>query len=77
MSGKRIGRESNQGDRTPSGDVERTKSAKENLAETARGTSVGSELIKMTRNSPLGFLAGAALTGIVIGVFLRGGFDRA
>jgi ElaB/YqjD/DUF883 family membrane-anchored ribosome-binding protein len=39
-------------------------------------TTIASELIKMTRNNPLGSLAGAALAGIVIGLFLRSGSNR-
>jgi hypothetical protein len=56
MSGKKIGRESD-GDRIASDGV-RSRSA------------VASELVKMTRNNPLGSLAGAALAGIMIGFLL-------
>jgi hypothetical protein len=62
MSGKKIGRES-EGDRIASDGV-RSRSA------------VASELVKMTRNNPLGSLAGAALAGIMIGFFLRSRSNR-
>jgi hypothetical protein len=72
MSGKKIGRELQQGDRVPSD----AGSVNDNPTETARGTTIASELIMMTQNNPLGFLAGAALAGIVIGVFLGGETSR-
>jgi ElaB/YqjD/DUF883 family membrane-anchored ribosome-binding protein len=35
-------------------------------------TTFASEIIKMTRDNPLGALAGAAMCGVLIGLMLRG-----
>jgi ElaB/YqjD/DUF883 family membrane-anchored ribosome-binding protein len=58
--------------------VSQASEAATEMAQSAsqQATTFASELIKMTRNNPLGLLAAAALAGVVIGLFLRGSSNR-
>jgi ElaB/YqjD/DUF883 family membrane-anchored ribosome-binding protein len=58
--------------------ISQASAAANEMAESAsrQVTTFASELAAMTRRNPLGTLAGAAMTGVLVGFLARGGGNR-
>jgi ElaB/YqjD/DUF883 family membrane-anchored ribosome-binding protein len=58
--------------------ISQAGTAANEMAESAsrQVTTFASELAAMTRRNPLGTLAGAAMTGVLVGFLARGGGNR-